>query len=313
MRCFCVFRSLTRGPRRPCQVSSLSLSLSALISALFCLFSLLRLQSHVSLSLSSIPCLPPANTVSPDVAGVAIFVRLAACDPFRCEDGVTGARLLPPSIVKYIALPDMLQIGGAVKLGQMPSGVRHEVVDIEPRCIILEFNGFVLMGVCAPYAGFTAAADEAQYNFLHALDVRVRNLLAIGKQVIVAGHFGMALHEIDTFDKPADAETWYKQRTRRVFNQLVDGGIVIGGGFRVNSHDIGRDFPVLHDIIRARFPDREGMYTYWDPTSTSTRAPSTWASATTTSSAPLACATGSSRARRCPTCSAPTSAPCTRR
>lgn len=87
----------------------------------------------------------------------------------------------------------------------------------------------------------------------------------MGKRVILAGDLNISKGEIDSAHwaeamrkGTATEDDFISNPVRRIFNQLVSGGRVIG------EKDPGRELPVLHDICRAFHPDRRGMYTCWE-------------------------------------------------
>lgn len=129
---------------------------------------------------------------------------------------------------------------------------------------MLEFPAFVLMGVYSP-ANRDESRDDFRLGFLEALDVRVRNLVAMGKQVILTGDLNVIRNEQDSTNmveqlrkSGVSSEEWLSMPSRRLFNQLIFGGSVCG------PRDPGREQPVLWDICRSFHPDREGMNTCWD-------------------------------------------------
>lgn len=87
----------------------------------------------------------------------------------------------------------------------------------------------------------------------------------MGKRVLVAGDLNIARGEIDAahaaeaIRKGSTTEDEFVSTpARRLFNQLLEGGKVIGG------RDEGRTRPVLFDICRSFHPERKGMYTCWE-------------------------------------------------
>ncbi|KAK3370773.1 putative DNA lyase apn2 protein [Lasiosphaeria ovina] len=197
-------------------------------------------------------------------SGVAIYTRPSKCCPIRAEEGLTGVLCPPNSSVKFRDLPPDQQIGGYPKPGQLSSAVDEPTLDSEGRCVILEFPAFVLIGVYSP-----ATRDETRTEFreawIDALDVRVRNLVAMGKQVFLCGDLNIIRSELDTAGlaeqlrrEAISLDDFFSRPARRFFNQLVFGGRVIG------ERDEGREEPVLWDICREFHPSRTGMYTCWE-------------------------------------------------
>lgn len=130
--------------------------------------------------------------------------------------------------------------------------------------MVLEFPAFVLFGIYSP-ANSNGMRDDFRFGFLRALDARIRNLAASGKRVVVTGDLNVSREELDT----ANAEETLKKEgitheeyistpNRRIFNQLLEGGEVVG------ARDAGRELPVLWDTCRGFHPSRKGMFTHWE-------------------------------------------------
>jgi AP endonuclease 2 len=118
--------------------------------------------------------------------------------------------------------------------------------------MILEFPAFVLIGTYCP-ANSSEARDDFRIGFLNALDARVRNLVAAGKRVFLTGDLNIIRDEQDTAKleeqlkkQGTTAEEYLSMPARRMFNQLLVGGKVIG------------------EICRSFHPNRKGMYTCWE-------------------------------------------------
>lgn len=178
---------------------------------------------------------------------------------------MTGILSPPKSSVSFRDLPEKEQIGGYPTSDQLlGSDVDAATLDSEGRCIILEFPAFVLLGVYSP-ANRDETRDDFRYGFLNALDCRIRNLVALGKRVVLMGDINIARGEIDSAHvreqirkNNTDEEEFVSTPPRRLFNQLVSDGKVIG------DRDTGREHPVLLDLCREFHPDRPGMYTCWE-------------------------------------------------
>ncbi|KAI8225259.1 DNA-(apurinic or apyrimidinic site) lyase 2 [Colletotrichum sp. SAR 10_96] len=197
-------------------------------------------------------------------SGVAIYTRNATCAPIRAEEGILGVLTPPGSSTPYRDLPPDQHIGGYPRAGQLSSEVDDATLDSEGRCVVLEFPAFVLIGTYSP-ATRDSSRDDFRLGYLNALDVRVRNLVAQGKEVILTGDLNVILEELDTCNlremlrkEGMTVEDWKGMPSRRIFNQLVVGGNVTG------ARDEGREKPVLHDLTRIFHPDRQGMFTCWD-------------------------------------------------
>jgi AP endonuclease-2 len=195
---------------------------------------------------------------------VAIYTRSSKCCPIRAEEGITGVLCPPNSSTRFRDLPEDQQIGGYPTPGQLSDEVDEQTLDSEGRCVILEFPAFVLIGVYSP-----ATRDETRVEFrqayIDAMDTRVRNLVAMGKQVFLCGDLNIVRSELDTAGlveclrkQDMTLDEYLSTPSRRFFNHLVFGGYVIG------ERDEGREQPVLWDLCREFHPDRAGMYTCWE-------------------------------------------------
>ncbi|UKZ47568.1 hypothetical protein TrVGV298_001791 [Trichoderma virens] len=197
-------------------------------------------------------------------SGVAIYTRNATCAPIRAEEGILGVLCPPKSSTQFRNLPKDQQIGGYPRPEQLPGNIDELLLDSEGRCVILEFPAFVLLGVYSP-ANRDESRVEFRMEFLQALDARVRNLVAEGKQVVLVGDLNVSRSAADSTNvvenlrkEGLSMEEWMNLPSRRLFNHLVYGGTVQG------DRDEGREQPVLWDLCREFHPAREGMNTCWD-------------------------------------------------
>ncbi|RYP82532.1 hypothetical protein DL769_001638 [Monosporascus sp. CRB-8-3] len=197
-------------------------------------------------------------------AGVAIYTKNSVCVPIRAEEGITGVLTPPNSSTSFRDFPSDQQIGGYPKPGQLAGTVDEIALDSEGRCVILEFPAFVLIGTYAP-ANSDGTRDDYKTGYFDALDIRVRNLVTMGKRVVLTGDLNVVRGPIDTANiaerlrkEGMTVEDFFSTPTRRLFNQLVFGGDVLG------ERDEGREGPVLWDLGRLFHPTRQGMFTCWD-------------------------------------------------
>ncbi|KAK7917015.1 DNA lyase [Apiospora marii] len=197
-------------------------------------------------------------------SGVVIYTRNSVCAPIRAEEGITGVLCPPNSTTKFSELPEDQQIGGYPRPGQLSGIVDDATLDCEGRCVILEFPAFVLIGTYSP-----ATRDESRNDYRagyhEALDVRIRNLVAMGKRVILTGDLNIVRSGADTAGlaeqlrkEEMTMQDFFSAPSRRFFNHLVFEGEVYG------ERDEGREEPVLWDLGRLFHPTREGMYTCWE-------------------------------------------------
>jgi AP endonuclease-2 len=194
-----------------------------------------------------------------------IYTRNATCCPIRAEEGLAGVLCPPNSSVSFRDLPEDQQIGGYPTIEQLSElEVDAATLDSEGRCVILEFPAFVLLGIYSP-ANRDETRDNFRHSFIDLMDARIRNLVAMGKRVFVTGDLNIAKGEIDAAHATEaikkgkiTEDEFISVPARRVFNQLVSDGRVIG------ERDEGRESPVLFDICRSFHPGRRGMYTCWE-------------------------------------------------
>ncbi|KAF2432998.1 DNA lyase Apn2 [Tothia fuscella] len=198
-------------------------------------------------------------------SGVGIYTRQATCAPIRAEEGVLGVLCPPNSSIPYRDLSPDTSIGGYPTYSQIADlGVDPAALDAEGRCVVLEFPAFVLLGVYSP-ANSNGLRDDFRFAFWSALDMRIRNLDQLGKRVVLTGDLNVSRDEMDTAGGEDDRrkmgashEEYISTPNRRIFNQLLEGGEVVG------ERDQGREQPVLWDICRALHEGRKGMYTHWE-------------------------------------------------
>ena len=196
---------------------------------------------------------------------MVIYTRESKCAPIRAEEGITGILCPPNSSTSFRDLPKEQQIGGYPTHTQLSSSVIDPTaIDSEGRCVILEFPAFVLLGVYSP-ANRDESRDDFRTGFLNLLDARIRNLASIGKRIILTGDLNISGSQLDTANPEASmrksgvtAEEWISVPSRRLFNHLLEGGMVEG------EKDEGRECPILWDICRGFHPARTGMFTCWE-------------------------------------------------
>ncbi|KAF2674963.1 DNA lyase-like protein [Microthyrium microscopicum] len=198
-------------------------------------------------------------------SGVGIYTRQSTCAPIKAEEGLLGVLFPPGSSTRYCDLPEDQAIGGyPTPLQLIDIDVDPAELDAEGRCVVLEFPAFVLFGVYSP-ANSNGMRDDFRFGFVKALDARIRNLQASGKRVVLTGDLNISRDDRDSANVKDDLRKMNITRdeyllapNRRIFNQLIDGGEVIG------ERDEGREDSVLVDLCREFFPDRTGMYTHWE-------------------------------------------------
>ncbi|KAL8659684.1 MAG: hypothetical protein Q9226_000309 [Calogaya cf. arnoldii] len=191
-------------------------------------------------------------------SGVVIYTRQSVCAPIRAEEGITGILCPPGSTTSLSDGPQDQTIGGYPSSSQLEASlVDATTLDSEGRCVVLEFPAFVLFGVYSP-ANRDETRDDFRLGFLDVLDARIRNLVAMGKRVILTGDLNISRDELDTANAESamrkngyTSEEYMSTPARRMFNQLLDGGKVLG------ERDQGREEPILWDVCRGFHPTRK--------------------------------------------------------
>ncbi|ROV87083.1 hypothetical protein VSDG_10007 [Cytospora chrysosperma] len=217
-------------------------------------------KGKIPTSVSVYSCLTPVAGYS----GVAIYTRNSKCCPIRAEEGLTGVLCPPKSTTKFRDLPTDQQIGGYPLEGQLIGPIDEVMLDSEGRAVVLEFPAFVLIGVYVPATRDDTRTDF-RMGFMSLLDARIRNLVAMGKQVILAGDLNIIRTDIDTAGcaehlrkEGMTLDAFLSMPSRRFLNQLIFEGQVFG------ERDEGRENPVMWDITRTFHPNRQGMFTCWE-------------------------------------------------
>ncbi|KAL1909549.1 Class II abasic (AP) endonuclease [Sporothrix stenoceras] len=211
-------------------------------------------------------------------SGVAVYTRDSKCVPLRVEEGVTGILKIPGTQTRYVDAPPDKQIGGYPTDRQLRrAAVGRDVIDSEGRCLILEFPLFVLINVYCP-ARRNHERTGYRNTFLLALDVRIRNLAAEGKNVVLCGDLNIMRDQLDTagiwghggIKVLAEAlefdENYMTMRAPKLLSQLLFNSRTISdtGTPFIDETTETRRPPVLYDTCRELHPDRTGMFTCWD-------------------------------------------------
>lgn len=179
-------------------------------------------------------------------SGVAVYCRNAKVNPVRAEEGITGhleSAVKPGTAWKD--LPEDQKIGGYPDIGKDDA----LALDSEGRALVVDFGGFVLIGTYCP-AATDPARDEYRESFVRTVFERVRNLMEMGREVVIVGDLNIARAEIDSCEaaewkRRHGTDDWLSTETR----QQLDG--------MVNPDKGGK----LVDVCREFWPDRKGMYT----------------------------------------------------
>jgi AP endonuclease-2 len=130
--------------------------------------------------------------------------------------------------------------------------------------VVLEFPAFVLLAVYCP-ATRDESRDDFRLGFLDALDSRIRNLVSMGKRVVVMGDLNIAPTVVDTAHAlerirkgKLSKEEYEMTPSRTLFRNLVQTDAP------QPSRDDKTSDCVLLDLCRNFHPRRAGMYTCWE-------------------------------------------------
>lgn len=176
-------------------------------------------------------------------SGVVIYVRenIAVA---QAEEGLTGwlgcgsgtYKDLVPSIGGYPAVTRGKGVG----------------IDSEGRVIVLDLVDLVVIGTYCP-ANASGNRTEYREEFFGLLDERIRNLIAMGRKVLLFGDINVTRDLIDSAELIVKSrspnatevmEPWTNSLPRKIINDLVDFELV--------------------DTIRERYKDQRGIYTHWN-------------------------------------------------
>ena len=196
----------------------------------------------------------PLLNVGAGYSGVAIYTRQSKISPIRAEEGITG-RLTPPSSTKpketYLDLPEALQIGGYPHIDYDDA----ILLDSEGRAVVLDFGAFVLIGTYCPAGREETERVDFRHGFLSTLEERVRNLDALGRNVVVVGDLNISPQPLD------DADAWELTKKMGVDSPEVSKWRETHGKVLLRSLCSPSQGAIVTDIVRHHHPDRIGMYT----------------------------------------------------
>jgi exodeoxyribonuclease-3 len=124
-------------------------------------------------------------------------------------------------------------------------GLGIERFDQEGRVIIAYFSDFVLYAVYFPNGGGGAERLQYKLDFYDAFLEHVKTQRAKGRSVIFCGDVNTA-HEAIDLARPKENEknTGFLPEERAWIDEVIASGFV--------------------DSFRHLYPDKEGMYSYWD-------------------------------------------------
>ncbi|OLL23866.1 DNA-(apurinic or apyrimidinic site) lyase 2 [Neolecta irregularis DAH-3] len=174
-------------------------------------------------------------------SGVAVYVNTEKCMPIKAEEGITGC-LENDKRIPWRELNG--GIGGYSGIDLLEG----QFLDSEGRALILDFGMFVLIGIYCPNNSGPEREDY-RLQYLDSLSRRVGNLIAAGRQVIVAGDVNVCCSLLDTAD-PKEA-----LRVSENGDFMSNPGRQWLGAFLKSC---------VKDVVREFWPEREGMFTCWN-------------------------------------------------
>ena len=119
----------------------------------------------------------------------------------------------------------------------------HPAFDMESRIVQAELGDLIVASAYVPNGGKDYAAKLA---FLNALTNWVRQLHAVGRQLVLCGDMNIARTEMDVHPKERKLNSiGQRPEERALFEALLGGQLV----------DLGRAFD----------PDNPGLFTWWAP------------------------------------------------
>lgn len=130
-------------------------------------------------------------------------------------------------------------------------GLGDKELDIEGRCIVTDFGNFVIFNVYVPNGGMGDHRIEFKLKFYQQLKKRMHEFVKKGKHVIVVGDLNTAHKPIDIHCKPELVEdcTGFLPEERAWFDDVLN-----------EKQEI-----VFVDSFRKFYPDKKGVYSWWDP------------------------------------------------
>lgn len=152
----------------------------------------------------------------------------------------------------YKFLPESECIGGYPDLSREEA----TLLDSEGRALVIDFGAFVLIGTYCP-AATDPERDEFRISYVETLFQRARNLIKMGRRVVIMGDLNITRQEIDSAEAAARMnamraegyERWIDTPTRGALDRLL----------KPNPQG------VMVDLCREYWPDRTGMFTCEDP------------------------------------------------
>lgn len=245
-------------------------------------------------------------------SGVAIYVKNGV-PIYHAEDGLTGWLNSKDYIGKtYQELekgdlhelsrdkisseePDKRPLSRCI--GGYPKNITESVgkeIDSEGRSVVLDLGFCVVLGLYCP-ANSLGNKEEYRTNYFQALDERIENLIAMGREVIVMGDMNIARDIYDSCDgldeyfksknssstrvsstiekfrttHPAAVKNWRESTPQRLLlnewlgatQRNLKGSLSLPSSLELTQKPQVKQNKMLHDVCREKHPDRMFMYT----------------------------------------------------
>lgn len=139
-------------------------------------------------------------------SGVGVYVRKLPRNELlkkvlivvKVEEGLTGHLPLPSN--KQITYREAFELGSDELIGGYNAIYNNVKLDMEGRCILVELNyNIVIISLYCPANSLgTEEIEQFRMDFLKLLIERCRNLINLGKQVIVLGDINVSRDLIDS-------------------------------------------------------------------------------------------------------------------
>lgn len=180
-------------------------------------------------------------------SGVAVYSNSKTLAALRAEEGLSGCVQPKPPLSAQERISAKYPAAESIDLmaddeGNVPSSLAD--LDKEGRALVIDFGLFVLINL---YCVADSADIRYHYkmNYYFLLQERVRILIEEGREVVVLGDLNSCPAPIDHAEGnlPKQRESFYDSPHRSWIRDWVGPN------------------GTLIDIIRERWPKREGMYT----------------------------------------------------
>ncbi|KZP14518.1 DNase I-like protein [Athelia psychrophila] len=211
-------------------------------------------------------------------SGVAVYTK-QPLTPSKVEEGLTGTvhpKIKPPwdaltervsgvdaypsprdfDILLAEAEDEDAEIEGMVPSEAEPAIPELDLasLDAEGRTLVADFGLFVLINTYCPVDSPSPARHAYKMAYHRLLSMRVRRLIAEGREVVLVGDINVCVAAEDHCDGGLESvkEGFYDHSARRWARGLFGEG------------DVEGEERMLVDVVRRQWPDRKAMFTCWN-------------------------------------------------